>query len=188
MNPQTFLSSLNSHAMRKRLLAPLRVNLRPSMCLSLCLSLCLGLGACGFHLRGQVGMPQALQQMALEVPALSNALEKEIKRNLESSGVEVFSGAATILRISNENTQKRTASISSNARAGEYALDYSFHYELIIDEQQQRANTLKISRSYVFDLNNLSAMSQEESLLKSEMRRDLVQRLLRELSRTSLVE
>lgn len=144
------------------------------------------LGACGFHLRGQAGMPFA--SLYLNAPAASAPLVADLRRNLEANGVHLTDKAEqaeVILTLSAESTQKQILSLGGTGRVSEYQLYYRLQARVHDNRQQEwlPLDRMEIRRDYTYDDTQILAKEQEERMLYDSMRSDMVQQILRRLSR-----
>jgi LPS-assembly lipoprotein len=143
------------------------------------------LTACGFHLRGQVGMP--FQSIYLIAPNLNSPFVNELHRNLVANKVSLASGAEqsdVVLNIVSENTEKQVLSLGGDGRVNEYRLIY--RVSLRAYNQQQEwipAEDMSLRRDFSYDDTQILAKEAEETLLYQSMRTDMVQQIVRRLSR-----
>ncbi len=143
------------------------------------------LTACGFHLRGQVGMP--FQSIYLIAPNLNSPFVNELRRNLVANKVSLASGAEqpdVVLNIVSENTEKQVLSLGGDGRVNEYRLIY--RVSLRAYNQQQEwipAEDMSLRRDFSYDDTQILAKEAEETLLYQSMRTDMVQQIVRRLSR-----
>lgn len=154
------------------------------------LGLALLLGGCGFHLRGDLALPPELQRVALTGTSPNSALGIDIHQALVAAGGEGVTGdaaqATARLVIHTEQFDKRVLSVNSLGQASEYELHYRLRYELQSRTGSTLAGVQQLDRlrDYVFDPANVLGKGAEEALLKQEMRRQAVARMLERLRRT----
>ena len=150
------------------------------------LSVALLLGACGFHLRGQAGMP--FSTLYLETANPGTPLITELRRGLESNDVKLVNSAEkadVVLNIAFEIPEKQILSLAGSGRVNEYQL----RYRVSLRAYDNKANDwipseeFVIRRDYSYDDTAILAKEQEEALLYQSMRSDMVQQILRRLSR-----
>lgn len=150
------------------------------------LSVVLLLGACGFHLRGQAGMPFAT--LYLDAANPGTALVDELRRSLEANNVTLVHSAEqadVVLNISLEAPEKQILSLGGSGRVNEYQLRYRVALHAYDNKGQDWIPDEEISlrRDYSYDDAAILAKEQEEALLYKGMRSDMVQQILRRLSR-----
>jgi len=150
------------------------------------LSWSLLLASCGFHLRGQAGMPFA--SLYLEAANPGTAFIKDLKRNLEFNKVELVSKpeqAEVILNIVSELPEKQILTLGGTGRVSEFLLRY--RVSLRAYDLKQRdwipAEEIVLYRDYTYDDAQILAKEAEENLLYQNMRSDMVQQIVRRLSR-----
>ncbi|MEJ2439063.1 MAG: LPS assembly lipoprotein LptE [Gammaproteobacteria bacterium] len=147
------------------------------------------LAACGFHLRGPASLPAVLKQTHIKGVAEFDPLRLELKRVLTNAGAQVLPAEAktpSAIVISNVNYARRVLSVDAQGRAAEYALNYSFFFQVndasakILVPRQQ----IRISRDFRFDPNAVLAKDSEEQQIRTEMIRQSVRLLMRRVDAT----
>ncbi|MDD3884459.1 MAG: LPS assembly lipoprotein LptE [Gallionella sp.] len=151
----------------------------------LALLLTLLLSACGFQLRGHAGMP--FQSIYLEA-ASATPLVSELRRNLEANDVTVSNtaeNAEVILNIESESQEKQILSLSGAGRVNEYQLYFKVSLRAYDNQAHDwiPAEEMVIRRNYNYDDTQILAKQQEEAMLVQSMRDDMVQQIIRRLSR-----
>lgn len=144
------------------------------------------LTACGFHLHGQVGMP--FQSIYLTAPNLNSPFVNELRRNLVANKVALANGAEpsdVVLNIVSENTEKQVLSLGSDGRVNEYRLIYRVSLRAYNQQQQEwiPSEDMSLRRDFSYDDTQILAKEAEETLLYQSMRTDMVQQIVRRLSR-----
>jgi LPS-assembly lipoprotein len=145
----------------------------------LTLTLLFSLSACGFHLRGDVKLATQLNQVFFQGADVYDPLVREWTRSLTTAGstvVEDRQGATAIIHIQKNSGDRRVLSVGSDGKVREYelyqALDFSVRdaggRELL------GVQTLMLTRTYLFDSNDVLGKASEEESLRRDMRRDLV--------------
>ena len=140
----------------------------------------LGTG-CGFHLRSQYSMPTAMTRTYVQGDSHS-PIVVGLKRNLRSSNAEVVEQkdeSTAVVRVFDERTGRRVLSVGGDGNVTEYELFYSVSFELAFPGNDPNpAQTLRLTRDYVFDSLGVLSSSDEEATLRSEMQRDLVRLMM----------
>jgi LPS-assembly lipoprotein len=144
------------------------------------------LTACSFHLRGQVGMP--FQSIYLIAPNLNSPFVNELRRNLVANKVALANAAEqsdVVLNIASENTEKQVLSLGGDGRVNEYRLIYRVSLRAYNQQQQEwiPAEEMSLRRDFSYDDTQILAKEAEETLLYQSMRTDMVQQIVRRLSR-----
>lgn len=159
------------------------------------LCLLIALTACGFTLRGSGSapvLPEQLQTMQVLGTDGNSELLRLVRRNLSSSGVNVLDSSdqltSYILRVGREQIQERIISVNGNARAGEYEISMTVIIDLISQTGGEglAAEPFIVEKVYLADSNNAVAKNEEAELIQSEMRRELVNQIMRRLQRIEL--
>lgn len=142
------------------------------------------LTACGFHLRGHVGMPFE----TLYLQASSSPLTAALRRNLESNNVRLVDTADkadVVLDIVSERDEKQILTLGGSGRVTEFQLFYRVSLRAYDLKGQDwiPADEIVIRRDYSFDDTKILAKEQEETLLLKNMHADMVQQIARRLGR-----
>lgn len=156
--------------------------------LLICLTL-VTMSGCGFHLRGtsqdaQTRVETLYLYSADKFGPLTHALQKRFQQ-AGTRLTETPDEAGLALNLSPERRSRRAVTTTSEISVAEYevrlAVDIEFY---TLDGSQDKTlslprATLYAERVYSFDENSLVGSSEEESLLVEEMRRDLVDQIMR---------
>jgi len=144
------------------------------------------LGACGFHLRGDVGM--SLDSIYLKVPNPRSPLVTELKRDLEASQVKLATTseqADVVLDIVSENSEKQILTLNSSGNVTEYRLIYRVSLRAYDHNKQDwiPAEEMTLYRDLTYDDTEVLAKESEEALLEQSMHTEMAQQIIRRLSR-----
>ena len=144
------------------------------------------LTACGFHLRGQAGMP--FDTLYLDAANPGTSFIAELRRNLEANKVRLVHSAKeadVVLNIVSEITEKQILTLGGSGRVNEFQLRYRVSLRAYDLKGQDwiPAEEVMLRRDYVYDDTKVLAKEAEETLLYQSMRSDMVQQIVRRLSR-----
>jgi len=145
------------------------------------------LSACAFHLRDQISMP--FKTLYLDTGNPATPLVADLKRSLEAMQVRLVNTAAqseVILKIVYESTDKQILTLGSNGRVSEFRLNYRISFRAYDLKQRDwiPAEEMALYRDLSYDDTLVLAKEAEESLLYKSMRSDIVQQIIRQLSRS----
>jgi LPS-assembly lipoprotein len=162
--------------------------MRVSTRLSLLMLTALLLTACGFHLRGQANMP--FKTLYLDAANSGTPLVADLGRALEANRVQLVNSADQadlVLNIVYETTDKQILTLGGSGRVNEFRLVYRVSLRAYDVKQQEwiPAEELELRRDYSFDDTHILAKESEEALLFQSMRSDMLQQIVRRLSRAS---
>lgn len=146
----------------------------------------LWLAACGFHLRGQAGMP--FDKLYLVAANSRTAFIADLRRNLEANHVQLVNSAEqadVVLEIVSEVPEKQILTLGGSGRVNEFQLLYRISLRAYDLRQQEwiPAEEIVLRRDYLYDDTKILAKEAEEALLYQSMRSDMVQQIVRRLSR-----
>lgn len=147
------------------------------------------LSGCGFTLRGTAELSPALQPLYVDVEN-TTAISREVVRVLVDNNISLTNDTAAAshrLEVGGETSSERAISVNATARAGEYELVMSVQFQLrrgaeIVLQPQQ----LTTSKVYLADPENAVAKNEEAELIRTEMRKELAQQILRRLQAVKL--
>jgi len=143
------------------------------------------LSACGFHLRGQVPMP--FETIYLQTTNPNTPFIRELRRNLEARQVKLMNAAdqaELVLEIVSEFSEKQVLSLGGDGRVNEFRLFYRVSLRAY-DPQKDwiPAEEIALRSDFSYDDTKVLAKEAEEALLYQSMRSDMVQQIMRRLSR-----
>jgi LPS-assembly lipoprotein len=144
------------------------------------------LSACGFHLRGHAGMP--FDTLYLDAANSSTPFITELRRNLEANKVKLVGSAEqadVVLNIVLEVPEKQILTLGGSGRVTEFQLRYRVSlraYDLKGNDWVP-AEEIILRRDFTYDDAKILAKESEEVMLYQSMRSDMVQQIVRRLSR-----
>ncbi len=139
------------------------------------------LSACGYHLRGALELPAGLKNVYLE--GGSGQLQEQFNSAMKTSSVGIASSPETagmIVRIFNEDNQRRVLSLSSTGTANDFELEYRFDYELVDSKNKvlMPRQSVEIKREYYNDQVAVIAKGNEEIVIRNEMYQQAVRSIV----------
>ncbi len=148
---------------------------------SVILGMALLLSACGYHLRGAVELPDGLKNVYLE--GGSGQLQEQFNSAMKTSSVGIASSPETagiIVRIFNEDNQRRVLSLGSSGAANNFELEYRFDYELVDSKNKvlMPRQSVDIKREYYNDQVAIIAKGNEEAVIRNEMYQQAVRSIV----------
>ena len=152
-------------------------------------SLCLGLSGCGFSLRSNDVLTTKFSVLHLQLEQPNSELSRLLQSSLEIASVATAAASATdaadaipVLHVGAEQLISRPVSVNPPARAAQYELRMSVDTSLAVgSEILLQPETLLVERSYFEDIENIVGTQEELAIIAGEMRRELVNQLLRRL-------
>ena len=139
------------------------------------------LSACGYHLRGPLTLPTGLKSIYLE--SASPQLQEQFNASMKISSIPVANSsenASLIIRIYNENNDRRVLSLSSSGVANDFELDYNLEYELVDSKNKilMARQPLSIKREYYNNQQAVIAKDNEEQIIRHEMYQQAVRSIV----------
>jgi len=160
--------------------------MRPVLRIIALLLTALSLTACGFHLRGHAGMP--FSTLYLDAANRGTPFIAELRRSLEANNVKLVDSAEqadVVLNIVHEISDKQILTLGGSGRVNEFRLSsrVSLHAYDLKQQEWIPAEEIALRRDYTFDDTKILAKEAEEDLLDANMRSEMVQQIVRRLSR-----
>ncbi|RJQ47116.1 MAG: hypothetical protein C4528_05895 [Gammaproteobacteria bacterium] len=140
------------------------------------------LTACGFHLRGS--MEQLSSLPALYLPAGATGLAGELRSAARSSGarlVESREEAQAVVILGGETLERQVRSVGSTGKVREFELVYTVSFEVQDKDGKalSDAQTIRLTRDFVFDETQVLGKEAEETVLRQGLQRDAAGQILR---------
>lgn len=144
------------------------------------------LSACGFQLRGEARLPAAMNQTHLVASDDSSAFVRELERLLTANDVTLVGpdvDSAAELRIRGERMRREALSIAGDARVREFVQIFEVTLSVVDSKGQVLVpeETLRLSRDYSFDEQEILAATREEEFLRADLRQSMAARVVRRL-------
>ncbi|MEQ8955714.1 MAG: LPS assembly lipoprotein LptE [Gammaproteobacteria bacterium] len=142
------------------------------------------LGGCGFELRSNDAISAAIPSLRLDSAEPNSEFMRLLRNSLEAANVSLVSapGPAPTLQLGPERLNRQPVSVNPRARAAQYELRLEIDFMLSGQDQALISQqTLYTERTLFEDIENISGNRDEVNLVASEMRRELVNQLLRRL-------
>lgn len=146
---------------------------------------------CGFHLRGTADVPIWLNNVNITVEHAHRDLANILAEELRSYHVKLCPNPALanyMVIIEHDEFKEHITSISSGSLSRQYNLSYQVFFKLVKanGEELIPLTSVKVNRNMTVNTNRMLGSNQEESLLKAEMRRAAVTKLLYRISRSHI--
>ncbi|MEO0367458.1 MAG: LPS assembly lipoprotein LptE [Pseudomonadota bacterium] len=152
------------------------------------LLLAASLTACGFHLRGNIPLPENIQNMQIRAP--EGTFKDELEDILVNAGANIVAdrrSADVVLRVLKAESERDVGTLNERGLANSYDLTFTVRYELVgrggtIVKEETR---VKEQRRYDFDPTLVIETESEERALQEDMEQDVALKIVRQLSRAT---
>jgi LPS-assembly lipoprotein len=139
------------------------------------------LSACGYHMRGTSELPVNLKNVFVE--GGTGTLREQFKQILKSSSGQLTDsrkGVGIVIKLFNENFNRRVLSLSSRGKSNEFELEYRLDYEFANadDAQLMERQSVEVRREYYNDQQFMIAKDNEEAMIRNEMYQQAVHTIL----------
>ena len=146
-----------------------------------------GLSACGFQLRSDVDLSEALGVTRLTIVDEFSPFARQLRRSLQRSGVELAEepGQPAIdIDVSVNRVTREILTIGDTARVREYRISHRVEFRVLSasGEEILPLQILQQSRDLSFDEGELLAATREEEFVREELSRILVRLVIQRLT------
>ena len=144
------------------------------------------LAGCGFHLQGNLALPDSMRQTYVEAGDNDSPLARKLRRALTDTDVVVtprLEDATAVLKLLKDDAGQRVLSVSPTGVPEEYELYHTVRFSL-----ESGGRTLlepyetTVTRDYNFDPTDVLGKRHEAEYLEDAMVDDLAQLILRHLA------
>jgi len=130
---------------------------------------------------GALELPAGMKNVYLD--GGSAELREQFKRAMDISSVALASSPETagiIVKIFNEDNQRRVLSLGSGGTANDFELSYRFDYELVDAKNKvlSARQPIEIKREYYNDQLAVIAKDNEETIIRNEMYQQAVRTIV----------
>lgn len=139
------------------------------------------LSACGYHLRGAFELPANMKNIYVE--GGSGPLREQFGQVMKTSSGQLADsrkGAGIVIKIFNEDFNRRVLSLSTRGKSNEFELVYRLDYEFANagDAQLMARQPVEVRREYYNDQQFMIAKDNEEAVIRNEMYQQVVQTII----------
>lgn len=155
----------------------------------LLLGMCCLLGACGFQLRGigdgGAALPDTWKRLHLATGNPNSELSRDVQSVFAANGIEWLgkNDANYVLVLGPERFSQTNLSLNSEARVSEFELNMQAQFSINDTEGNEviAPTSASVIRQMENDPRNVQGKSEEIRILKSEMRTEVSQQILRRI-------
>lgn len=152
-----------------------------SLCLFITGSL---LSGCGWRLRGSQSLNTHLTELAVSYSDQYSLLANALNSALNQQGIAIVDAgqAPYTLYLQRENLERRSVSVGSNGLAAQYELTMQADFRVSGAQLDSNNLTVNVTRIYDYDQDDTIGKKAEEQIILKEMRQELANRILRQVS------
>lgn len=137
------------------------------------------LNACGFHLRGDAALPEAMAVTYIQAKNPFDTLNDDFRDALEGHGARVTENrdeATAILRILGNRDEKDVLTVDIGGKVQEIQIRQTIRFDVVTPDNQPliAKQTVTRSRDFVFNKDDILAKEREADLISTELQRDVV--------------
>lgn len=137
------------------------------------------LNACGFHLRGDADLPDAMAVTYIQGKKPFDTLNDDFRDALEGRGVRVTENrdeATAILRILGNRDEKDVLTVDIGGKVQEILIRQMIRFDVVTPDNQPlvEKQTVTLSRDFVFNKDDILAKQREADLISKELQLDVV--------------
>ncbi len=148
--------------------------------------LAFSLSSCGFHLRGNIPLPESIQNLHVKAP--EGTFKNTLEDVLGNAGAEIAPTAAAadaLLVVRSANSKRDVGTLDETGLANSYDLTFTVRYVLedADGEVLRQVSTVRERRRFDFDPALVVETESEEMELQEDMEREVALKIVRQLSR-----
>lgn len=153
----------------------------------LALSMVCLLGACGFQLRGTGGttLPEGWRDMHLDTNNPNSELSREVQTRFAANGIRWVDPEAANYNVvlGPERFHQRNLSLNAEARAAEFELTMETQFSVVDarGDVVMPTTVASVIKQMENDPRNVVGKAEEIRILKTEMRTELAQQIMRRI-------
>jgi len=137
------------------------------------------LNACGFHLRGDAALPDAMALTYIQAKRPFDTLNDDFRDALEGHGAHVTENrdeATAILRILGNRDEKDVLTVDIGGKVQEILIRQTIRFDVVTPDNLPlvEKQTVTLSRDFVFNKDDILAKEREADLISNELQRDVV--------------
>jgi LPS-assembly lipoprotein len=137
---------------------------------------------CGFHLRGQANLAPELARTHIVGVSPYSEFATNLRQQLRANGVQIVEAkqSTSTLRITRNESGKRVLSVDQNGKVLEFELYSVISFEVTGRDKTTllKNQTISLSRSFLFDVNDVLGKEEEETLLREDLQEDAVRLMI----------
>jgi LPS-assembly lipoprotein len=147
----------------------------------------LGVSGCAFHLQGHTPLPAQFKLSYVDASDRQSDFVQGLRNALLLSGevlTEDPTAATAIVHVLDDKHALRILSVSPDNLPREYELTYTVRFSVTTgDKELLPSQEVETTREYSFAVTELLAKDNEEAILQAALAHDLVEVVMRRLSR-----
>ena len=144
------------------------------------------ISACGYQLQSYERLPAQMQITYLQAPDHYSQFYRQLRRALDDAGITLTNDpgqALATMVITKDETGQRLVTVSAQNEPLEFEVFYEVRYMVRSnDGELLPAQSISVTRDYTYDRTIVLGKRQEEEILREELARDMVRRVLRSLN------
>jgi LPS-assembly lipoprotein len=144
------------------------------------------IGACGFHLRGDVAYPPEMAVTYIEAKDRYTPFYQQLRATLREGGLQLTQDptrAGAVVRVLDDSSGERVLSVSARNTPNEFDVYYVVRYSLDIGGKEVLApQALALNREYAYDETLVLGKAAEADEIRNALARDLVALVTRRIS------
>ena len=136
----------------------------------------LTISACGFRMAGKADLAPEFDRTHVYYSGSAKYVSSQLRKQLEANEVDLTDkeDANMIVHLRYDRAEKKILSVTDSGRAREYELilDVGFDARNAEGEMLLSNQNIRLTRDFLFDINDVLGKSEEEKEIYREMRKD----------------
>lgn len=150
------------------------------------------ISSCGYRLAGKADLDPVFESTHVSYKGRGHAMAQLLEKQFEVNKYELVSAeqASAIVEVLYENTGREILSVDEDGKVREYELILSVGVDVKDSEGKQLVSNrqVRLTRDFLFDINNVLGGGSEAQAIYQEMRADAARLILYRLQAITLEE
>ena len=145
----------------------------------------MSLSSCGFHLRGNIPLPEIIKNMFVKAP--EGTFKDSLEDVLTNAGAELATAqeaADVVLVVMKADTRRDVGTLDERGLANSYDLTFTVGYKMVdqAGDVVREVKSVRERRRFDFDPTLVVETESEERELQEDMEQDVALKIVRQLS------
>jgi LPS-assembly lipoprotein len=142
--------------------------------------------SCGWQLQGSARLPETMQSIHIQTDDAYSDFYRELRTQLLTAGARVESNAnaaKAIVRVKEDTTGQRVASVSARNTPEQYQVFYAIEYSVDLNGAQAiEPQQVEVTANYSYDATAVLAKQREQITMQKALARELAGMVMRRMT------
>lgn len=141
---------------------------------------------CGWHLQGSARLPESMRSIHIQTDDAYTDFYRELRAQLLTAGARVEAdadAAHAIVRVKEDKTGQRVASVSARNTPEQYQVFYAIEYSVDLNGSQAiEPEQTEVTATYSYDATAVLAKQREQITMQKALARELAGMVMRRMA------